>query len=71
MGTIHSITLKNTTIHGINNAMDRKNINRKGHPFVWECHNGPDGVVIPGTYKNIHGEIVAIDPNAPEAHEKS
>ena len=28
MGTIHSITLKNTTIHGINNAMDRKNINR-------------------------------------------
>lgn len=28
MGTAHSITLKNTTIHGINNAMDRKNINR-------------------------------------------
>ena len=28
MGTIHSIKLKNTTIHGINNAMDRKNINR-------------------------------------------
>ena len=28
MGTIHSITLKNTTIHGINNAMDHKNINR-------------------------------------------
>ena len=25
---MHSITLKNTTIHGINNAMDRKNINR-------------------------------------------
>jgi len=28
MGMAHSITLKNTTIHGINNAMDRKNINR-------------------------------------------
>ena len=28
MGTIHSITLKNTVIHGINSAMDRKNINR-------------------------------------------
>ena len=28
MGTADSITLKNTTIHGINNAMDRKNINR-------------------------------------------
>jgi hypothetical protein len=27
MGTAHAITLKNTTIHGINNAMDRKNIN--------------------------------------------
>jgi hypothetical protein len=28
MGTLHSITLKNSAIHGINNAMDRKNINR-------------------------------------------
>jgi four helix bundle protein len=28
MGTLQSITLKNTTIHGINVAMDRKNINR-------------------------------------------
>jgi hypothetical protein len=27
MGTAHAITLKNTTIHGINNAMDRQNIN--------------------------------------------
>ena len=44
---------------------------KKAHPFVWECHDCPDGVVIPGTYKNIHGEIVAIDPNAPEAHKKS
>ena len=48
-------------IHGINNAMDRKNINRKGHPFAGECHDCHDGVVIPGTY-NINGEIVAIDP---------
>jgi hypothetical protein len=67
MGTAHSIPLKNTTIHGINNAMDRKNINRgfkKAHPFVWECHAGHNGVVIPGTYKNIHGEIVTIDPKS-------
>jgi hypothetical protein len=28
MGTLHSITLKNSAIHWINNAMDRKNINR-------------------------------------------
>jgi hypothetical protein len=28
MGALPSITLENTTIHGINNAMDRKNINR-------------------------------------------
>ena len=27
MGTIRSITLKNATIHGINSAMDCKNIN--------------------------------------------
>ena len=33
----------------------------KGHPFVWECHDCHNGVVIPGTYKNIHGQIVAID----------
>ena len=28
MGRAHFIPLKNTTIHGIKNAMDRKNINR-------------------------------------------
>jgi four helix bundle protein len=28
MGLRHSIILKNNTIHGINNAMDRKNVNR-------------------------------------------
>ena len=36
----------------------------KGHPFVWECHDGHDGVAIPGTYQNIHGKIVAIDPKS-------
>jgi len=35
---------------------------KKGQPFVWECHDCHEGVVIPGTYKNIHGEIVRIDP---------
>ena len=34
----------------------------KGQPCVWECHDCHEGVVIPGTYKNIHGEIVKIDP---------
>ncbi|MCD6569595.1 MAG: transposase [Deltaproteobacteria bacterium] len=34
----------------------------KGQAFVWECHDCHVGVVIPGTYKNIHGEIVKIDP---------
>ena len=28
MGALHAITLKNSSIHGINSAMDRKNINR-------------------------------------------
>jgi len=28
MGAIHAIILKNSAIHGINSAMDRKNINR-------------------------------------------
>ena len=27
-----------------------------------ELGSGREGVVIPGTYKNIHGEIVKIDP---------
>jgi hypothetical protein len=40
MGTIHSITLKNTTIHGINNAMDRKNINRGFKKLrVWQVED--------------------------------
>ena len=37
---------------------------RKRHRFVWECHDGHDGVVIPGTYKNMHAEIVTIDPKS-------
>jgi len=43
---------------------------KKGQPFVWECHDCHEDVVIPGTFKNIHGEILGIDPNAPEAHKK-
>jgi ribosomal protein L37AE/L43A len=29
---------------------------------IWECHDCHEGAVIPGTYKNIHGETVKIDP---------
>ena len=36
---------------------------KKGQPFVWECHDCHEGVVIPGTYINIHGKKVKIDPN--------
>jgi hypothetical protein len=35
---------------------------KKGQPFVWECHDCHEGVVIHATYKNIHGETVEIDP---------
>ena len=35
---------------------------KKGQPFVWECHDCHEGVVVPGTCKNIHGELVRIDP---------
>ncbi len=34
---------------------------KKGRPFFWECHDCHEGVVIPGIYTNIHGEIVKID----------
>lgn len=34
---------------------------KKGQPFVWECHDCHEGVVIPGKYKNIYGEVVKID----------
>lgn len=34
---------------------------KKGQPFIWECHDCHEGVVIPGEYKNIHGEIVKFD----------
>jgi hypothetical protein len=29
---------------------------------IWECHDCHEGVVIPRTYKNIHGQVVKIDP---------
>jgi hypothetical protein len=60
--------------------MDRKNINRfltqytrcirpvvietEGHPFVWQCHDCPEGRVMPGIYINIHGETLKIDPKS-------
>jgi len=37
---------------------------KKGQPFVWECHDCHEGVVIPGIYINIHGETVKIDPKS-------
>ncbi len=30
---------------------------------IWECHDCHEGVVISGTYINIHGKKVKIDPN--------
>jgi len=36
---------------------------KKGQPFVWQCHDCHKGVVIPGTYINIHCKKVKIDPN--------
>jgi hypothetical protein len=35
---------------------------KKGQPCVWECHDCHEGVVIPGTYNNIHGEIMKACP---------
>jgi len=35
---------------------------KKGQPFIWECHDCHEGVVVPGKYKNIYGDIVKIDP---------
>ena len=29
---------------------------------IWECHDCHEGVVIPGSYKNIHGETVKACP---------
>ena len=62
MGTAHAITVKNTTIDGINNAMGLQNINKKRHPFVWERHDCHNGAVIAGTDKNIQAEIATVDP---------
>ena len=41
---------------------------QKGQPFVWECHYCHEGVVIPATYKNNHGEIMKIDPKSLDPH---
>ena len=35
----------------------------KGQPFVWECHDCHEGVVVPAKYRNSHGETVDLDPN--------
>ena len=35
---------------------------KKGHRFVWNCHDCHQGVVVPETYINSHGEEVKIDP---------
>ena len=37
---------------------------KKRHPFVGECHDCHEGALFPGTYKNIPGEIVKIDPKS-------
>jgi hypothetical protein len=34
----------------------------KGQPFIWECHDCHEGVVIPGPYINTYGEHITIDP---------
>jgi hypothetical protein len=36
---------------------------QKGQPFIWECHDCHEGVVIPGPYTNTYGEPMAIDPD--------
>ena len=77
MGTAHSITLKNTTIHGINNAMDRKNINRGFKKlrlwqdavslYVMACKIfGNFAFELKKVAAKIHGEIVTIDPKSLE-----
>jgi len=37
---------------------------QKNKPIIWQCHNCNEGVLIPGSYKNIHGESVKIDPQS-------
>jgi hypothetical protein len=41
----------------------------KGQPFIWECHDCHQGVVIPGPHTNRYGEKVNVDPKIidPEA----
>jgi hypothetical protein len=34
---------------------------KKGQPFVWECHDCHEGIIIPAPYINIHGERMIID----------
>jgi hypothetical protein len=35
---------------------------KKGQPFIWECHDCHEGVVIPAAYTNSYGEQMTIDP---------
>ena len=31
-------------------------------PFVWECHDCHNGVIVPGPFQSSHGEILSLDP---------
>ena len=35
---------------------------KKGQPFIWECHDCHERVVIPAAYTNSYGEQMTIDP---------
>ena len=36
---------------------------QKGQPFIRECHDCHEGVVIPGPYTNTYGELMTINPD--------
>ncbi len=42
----------------------------KGQPFIWECHDCHEGVVIPGPYTNIFGEKVHLSPKTIDPNTK-
>jgi len=54
----HTLRIPRRRILRLERSFDVK----KGQPCIGECHDCHEGVVIPGLYKNIHGEIVKIDP---------
>ena len=61
---VHFVSTDGTSHDGIFCALRGSWASKRppAHSGIWQCHDCHEGVVIPATYKNNHGETMKIDP---------